>query len=763
MIFKSVRFASAALLSCIVTLAKLSDVLQTYNWQEDIAEVYPKPWFMYTIKYISRRLKQIRKANVVQMLEGMKETLHKSYVTKHFEFEISHGSIGWEDLITALLFTKKVEIGKVPSDLSLGLVKESTKTWNFRIMHTSRLLIQFISLRVYGHYHLCSSDVLIEEHSQLLSVDRGHRLCGLQSGFILYTLHPYVKFGVRAKPTDVFFVFAFFDMISPEVLFNNLYLNYLPEENRNSWGTIFVFQASVHVTSIHVVVRKFCRVTMFLLSTRSHVELFDGPGALSPRVLPSSDSVTCSTFQCIILIKLETNQTEQINQTAYYRYIDTIISAQNVELVAVGSEVVEHDVKYHSSPQKQAPLHSLDVFHTSMGSYIKVVLNAEHFKGMEHPECLYGGVALVDSNEYKFEEIATFCWQNNNNFNFQKIIYSNRSTILLVSYMYYQYLSFLHVSFKMSATSCKVLKIDVCETVAKNRNQMILNDLLLSGKITIGEFYEGQMKGEADMKLTVDVCTIVQLFVKHNDYCSVPYSLHRYYHTMKMLVVKSGEKSLSDSLLHHQLSGVCSSMGLLGFSRVNPEQESHLKIAGTRFNFDNKSTSHFMALNTESQMVLNQSLSDWLVDEYSVTHVIRIQPKYNDGLYYNLAFSSVNLAHAGSLFFELAMWGAYSWIHVEVTPKKGHSQDILCVCHTPKVLPAIIQDSSLVLTVSEVLSDKEDLQLNIHVTLMVNRAEQIREAAEFVWVHCPHLRSVPSKLIQNVIETLIEAPVFILF
>ncbi len=715
MIDTSVTIVSAVFLSCLVAVATISDVLQTYDWQEHIADDYPKYWFAYEIKFVEERLKSLMKTDVVQILHGMNEKLHIFCLMKYHKYQIEYGSIGWEVLyVTDPLLTKKIEIGSFPSDLSLGMVKESTKSWIFSITGKASMLIQCPVFRVYGHYYLCSSDFIIDEDPELFAADMRHTLCGLLSGIIIHTLYTHVRCAVRVKPTDVFSVLAVFDMKSPDLIFSNLHLNF---SSGHIWGSMFVFKTSVCVTSVHVMVTKSYRVILFLL-TRSHTEIYDGPGALSPRVLPTGDSVTCSTFQCILLIELQTNETvDKTNQTAY-RYTEAAISASVIKSVIIEADAIEHNVKSYSSPKKQAPLHSLDIFLTSSSCHVTVVLKAEYFRGMEHPACLYGGVALIDSNEDKVEEIANFCWKNNNNFNFEKIMYSNRNTMLLVTYMYNQYLKFLDISFRISATCCEVLKFDVCESLSKNRNEIILYDLLLSGKITIGEFHEGQTKGGVDLKISADVCTMVQLFVKHNFYCSFPHLLHKYFHKIKMVV--TGEQSLS-AYLQYNLTGVFSSMGHIGFTLMNPEQESHLKVGGTAFNFDNNSTSHFVALNTESQVVLNLSLFDWLVNEHSGTyHVIRIQPHYKSSIFYNFAFSSTNLAHPGSLFFELAMWGAYSWIHVDVTPKKGHSQDMLLICQTPKRLPVIVQDSSLLLTVTRMSNNHADLQLIVNVTLMVN-------------------------------------------
>ncbi len=103
-------------------------------------------------------------------------------------------------------------------------------------------------------------------------------------------------------------------------------------------------------------------------------------------------------------------------------------------------------------------------------------------KGKYHPECLLGGLSLMETKQLSYQEIETICAPVDYLYN-SKAFYSKKGKMLAVIFAYNQY-AVLSLSFNVSYTSCSLVKINLC-TLWQQKSQKVAKNAILEG-MTVG-------------------------------------------------------------------------------------------------------------------------------------------------------------------------------------------------------------------------------------------------------------------------------------
>ena len=192
------------------------------------------------------------------------------------------------------------------------------------------------------------------------------------------------------------------------------------------------------------------------------VEIYDGPGTLSPVMRTDSHSegksVTfhTSSFQCIVFV---------YNHSVSLRYAVVNNTNKSTKMECYGSPI---HFAYPNIPICGKNTICLLFIETNFG--FKVHLSSSHaqYRGEYNTDyCSFAGVSAHDSGN----EISSFCPKQSqsiegSDYTFPTI-YSSGYTLLIVFYSYKEY-GTMNVNLTISRTLCQAIQINVCKLVYSN-------------------------------------------------------------------------------------------------------------------------------------------------------------------------------------------------------------------------------------------------------------------------------------------------------
>lgn len=185
------------------------------------------------------------------------------------------------------------------------------------------------------------------------------------------------------------------------------------------------------------------------ISSSLELNIYDGPGILSPVLRTTKRKYVTSTFQCVSVVWLSTLEHESfqnhLNMSSELKPVDknfSIISflRQNISLSLKNPCVI---------------VTSGEEF-----SYKYLTINNLTYKGYNDGSCTYAGLTVYSLINKSYVEASSECFSHNGFYKYRNI-YSKSNQLLFVLYSYKEY-GKLTINITLSSTYCKPVSVNLC-------------------------------------------------------------------------------------------------------------------------------------------------------------------------------------------------------------------------------------------------------------------------------------------------------------
>ena len=338
----------------------------------------------------------------------------------------------------------------------------------------------------FGNLHKCFVGYLTV-HSK----DSKFHYCGIYAAMVNYPDSSQVNLTLKAQIHTMFNVSISFSVIDSGIIQSHSSSKYT--QVQPTWSLYFP-KRMVSLQKIHIQVDRLYSLKIKLnLSTFVSVEIYDGPGTLSPKV-HIGQYTDVNTFQCVLY--------------SFHRHKRTVKTKLNQ--IMYSSKSLTQSEKVDVKPDSLETLHYLtgictgnsDVclfkFSTNASYYVNVSISYFLYKGRDNLHCFFAGLTSYVPNYNKVNKMSQICFTNNIFYRHQNI-YSSNSDILLVVYSYKEYGS-LNINFVISTTMCKAISINICSLtfLCKSSSQALCTHFLQKTKVL------NNVKSTIDKKLEYD-------------------------------------------------------------------------------------------------------------------------------------------------------------------------------------------------------------------------------------------------------------------
>ena len=210
---------------------------------------------------------------------------------------------------------------------------------------------------------------------------------------------------------------------------------------------LYLQQKAIKVMRFKLTTTKYQTLGMdFTVNSCLTVELFDGPGTLSPNIyMYHQESYKTSTFQSIVHLWI--SPTEKLERE--YGFIFVTMASTISRKIKVNNFLI-YNISYELAKYKVWKIFS----HANLKLTIKTFI----YIGYNDPVCTFAGISVYSAN--KNTEIANKCFSFYD-YIIDKDIYSNLNETMLVLYSYKEY-GHLNISLQLSTTQCKPVTINTC-------------------------------------------------------------------------------------------------------------------------------------------------------------------------------------------------------------------------------------------------------------------------------------------------------------
>ena len=213
------------------------------------------------------------------------------------------------------------------------------------------------------------------------------------------------------------------------------------------------------IISYFIQVQKTQRIVVNI-SNSHHNLLFDGPG-YSAEIIDKrmffnkthKEYYITTTFQCLLQIlinwKMVTIETTYFHFSRIDQTIHTIYLSNKTINIEIPSNI------YRNVPcimQIKAPLEQ----------YVNISILNQSYEGQRTMDCKYGGIVFIENTELSYNEVATICESHNSTVSHNRNIFSQSSSLIIVTYWYENY-SNMSISLNASKTRCQSVQIDICK------------------------------------------------------------------------------------------------------------------------------------------------------------------------------------------------------------------------------------------------------------------------------------------------------------
>ena len=178
------------------------------------------------------------------------------------------------------------------------------------------------------------------------------------------------------------------------------------------------------------------------------IELFDGPGTLSPNIfMNNQEPKVTSTFQLIIHLWMPSTKIVSAN-----------CSLRFVTIAGTVNRIIEI---YHPWTHKISHIVEKSEIWKILSHYnLKIAIINLTYSGDNDAVCTFAGITPCDLSTDSYREITTECFSIEDSLTYRNI-YSKSNDTLLVLYSYRKYGN-LSITIQLSITQCKPVTVNTC-------------------------------------------------------------------------------------------------------------------------------------------------------------------------------------------------------------------------------------------------------------------------------------------------------------
>ncbi len=187
-------------------------------------------------------------------------------------------------------------------------------------------------------------------------------------------------------------------------------------------------------------------------------QMFDGPGERSRQIQRSESQLYLArNFQCTIYLWAKTNT---VKSKTVLSVFDIHFKKQKVHIGTVKLSISKQlSALQIPNPRLQKSRFFQVVVSASKQAKVNMTIQSLSYKGVQSHSCKYAGLAVFDGLTHN--ELSTFCENLPSNWNQPQNIHSTGNTIVLISYIYFEYAK-LNLLFHFSSSLCKPVHLNFC-------------------------------------------------------------------------------------------------------------------------------------------------------------------------------------------------------------------------------------------------------------------------------------------------------------
>ena len=465
---------------CLIVSKSQENAVSSDLLKEFIFKYATKHWFAYVRSFLLKNIKRqydilgiespsqksclrLCSQNIQSLLYSSKRLAEsfslKSSLVLHklFDFELSFGI--FPHLFYKYETTLPIMTLRPHGYHPFGQITE----WRFT-------LTKYLRMNLTVEYLLIHPSNLIRCLSHLGVYDKNKRLkyCGRHSQIIFYSL------GQKPAGNLVIHLFVTYDILIRYMVIDSIPSIQLWTDKKfysmksQIYPMILLKNTLLHqfdntVVSFHIQVSKLEIIILHVKSVQDVSEIYDGPGVFSPILkhfqLNTFRTVYRSTtFQILLFHQNEnkTSTTHDFNITSNKCLNKTMLKLRTMEPGTFTTIIYPQ--------QKLCGFETVCVLRieTSYELHIKIKTKGFIYKGHNSSSCSFGGFAVYDYIHEEYREERPICTTQDNS-NIHRNMYSSSNELMMVFYLFKQYIDLLFMSFLVSTTKCQIIIRNVCE------------------------------------------------------------------------------------------------------------------------------------------------------------------------------------------------------------------------------------------------------------------------------------------------------------
>ena len=208
------------------------------------------------------------------------------------------------------------------------------------------------------------------------------------------------------------------------------------------------------VSRFHIETEKY-NIIKLLESDVSVMEVYDGPGTLSPLLKPTHNKVYfTSTFQCTLYLWKYT-KTKKLDFIDVINYlVDPKRITKEMHINSTTKQIISY------SQHIQTKVNTFKLM-TKADFTLNITISHLTFQDIDDPLCMYNGLTTYQMKNDSFTEMSTVCSNPSYNYKFRNI-YPKTPLVLLILYAYKEYGN-ISINIILSVTECKPVTINSCD------------------------------------------------------------------------------------------------------------------------------------------------------------------------------------------------------------------------------------------------------------------------------------------------------------
>ena len=255
------------------------------------------------------------------------------------------------------------------------------------------------------------------------------------------------------------------------------------------------------LASYHIQVSKLHIVQLHVQTVNITVEIYDGPGILSPKLnkdLTTSAVLLSTTFQVYLFLETQ-EETLKSNPKNISLFISSVTRHDHQEFINLDPS--RHSIVKYPHPNLCNFSTFCSIFITAdLHSFINITTTSFMHSGYNSFTCSFGGLSVFDFVNGTYKEITTICKNQDKNY-LHRNIYSSTSTAILTFFSSQRYGNRMEVELNVSTTKCKRIVVDACQNNGLSSFDIMFKNVTQQPRIQSKKDHGGNKKAAINCKI----------------------------------------------------------------------------------------------------------------------------------------------------------------------------------------------------------------------------------------------------------------------